>query len=74
MMEEYITKGDDTCDPPRRPRSSATAGSAWRTLHKALDDAVREGIIESNPCDRAESPARRVYGAQDSDTGAGGAI
>lgn len=60
MMEEYITKGDDTCDPPRRPRSSATAGSAWRTLHKALDDAVREGIIESNPCDRAESP-RVVY-------------
>lgn len=59
-MEEYITKGDDTCDPPRKPRSSATAGSAWRTLHKALDDAVKEGIIESNPSDRAEAP-RVVY-------------
>lgn len=59
-MEEYIVKGDDSCDPPRRPRSSGTAGSAWRTLHKALDDAVREGLIDANPCDRSQAP-RVVY-------------
>lgn len=56
MMEQWITKGDSDANPPRRPKSSGTAGSAWRTLHKALDDAVREGIIDYNPCDRAEPP------------------
>lgn len=54
MLEEFIVKGDKAAG--RRPKSSATAGSAWRTLHKALDDAVKECLIESNPCDRAEPP------------------
>lgn len=54
MLEEYIVKGDEAAG--RRPRSSATAGSAWRTLHKALDDAVKEGLIDSNPCDKSEAP------------------
>lgn len=53
-LEEYIVKGDE--DTGRKPRSSATAGSVWRTLHKALDDAVHEGLIEANPADRAEPP------------------
>ena len=58
MLEEFIVKGDETAG--RRPKSTATAGSAWRTLHKALDDAVREGMLDNNPCDRAEAP-RVVY-------------
>lgn len=56
LMEQWITKGDKNAVPPRRPKSSGTAGSAWRTLHKALDDAVKEGLIDYNPCDRAEAP------------------
>lgn len=56
MMEQWITKGDSNAVPPRRPKSSGTAGSAWRTLHKALEDAVKEGLIDHNPCDRANAP------------------
>lgn len=56
LLEQWITKGDPDAVPPRRAKSSGTAGSAWRTLHKALDDAVREGIIDSNPCNRAVPP------------------
>ncbi|OZG58292.1 integrase [Bifidobacterium tissieri] len=58
-MEQWITKGDPDSVPPRNPKSSGTAGSAWRTLHKALDDAVKEGIIEYNPADRATPPRVR---------------
>lgn len=54
MMEEYIVKGDESSG--RKPKSSGTAASAWRTLHKALEDAVKEGLIDSNPCDKAEAP------------------
>ncbi|NEG95674.1 tyrosine-type recombinase/integrase [Bifidobacterium sp. SMB2] len=63
MLERYITKGDKSATPPRKPKSSATASSAWRTLHAALDDAVKEGLIASNPCDRADSP-RVIYNSR----------
>ena len=47
-MERYITVDQG--------RSSATAGSAWRTLHKALEDAVLEGVIERNPAVKGTAP------------------
>nr|WP_240945080.1 site-specific integrase [Bifidobacterium sp. DSM 109958] len=56
LLEQWITKGDPNAVPPRRPKSSGTAGSAWRTLHKALEDAVKEGLIDRNPCDLADAP------------------
>ena len=37
-------------------KSSGTAGSAWRTLHKALEDAVLEGVIERNPAVKGTAP------------------
>lgn len=40
-------------------KSSGTAGSAWRTLHKALEDAVLEGVIERNPAVKGTAPAWR---------------
>lgn len=42
-MERYITV--------EQGRSSGTAGSAWRTLHKAL-----EGVIERNPAVKGTAP------------------
>lgn len=36
--------------------SSSTAASAWRILHKALEDAVLEGVIERNPAVRGTAP------------------
>lgn len=47
-MERYITV--------EQGRSSGTAGSAWRTLHKALEDAVLEGVIERNPAVKGTAP------------------
>lgn len=47
-MEQYITG--------ERGKSSATAGSAWRTLHKALEDAVLEGVLERNPAVKGTAP------------------
>ena len=47
-MERYITV--------EQGRSSGTAGSAWRTLHKALEDAVLEGVIEGNPAVKGTAP------------------
>lgn len=47
-LERYVTV--------EQGRSSATAGSAWRTLHKALEDAVLEGAIERNPAVKGTAP------------------
>ena len=47
-MERYITN--------ELGKSSGTAGSAWRTLHKALEDAVLEGVIERNPAVKGTAP------------------
>ena len=47
-MERYITV--------EQGKSSGTAGSAWRTLHKALEDAVLEGVIERNPAVKGTAP------------------
>lgn len=38
-------------------RSTRTAQIAYNVLAKALKDAVREGLIRSNPCDRVDRPA-----------------
>ncbi|MFR4855034.1 MAG: hypothetical protein ACLUAT_09340 [Bifidobacterium bifidum] len=50
-MERYVTV--------ELGKSSGTAGSAWRTLHKALEDAVLEGVIERNPAVKGTAPAWR---------------
>ncbi|QTL69191.1 site-specific integrase [Bifidobacterium longum] len=47
-MERYVTV--------ELGKSSGTAGSAWRTLHKALEDAVLEGVIERNPAVKGTAP------------------
>lgn len=47
-MERYIMA--------EQGKSSGTAGSAWRTLHKALEDAVLEGVIERNPAVKGTAP------------------
>ena len=47
-MERYVME--------EQGKSSGTAGSAWRTLHKALEDAVLEGVIERNPAVKGTAP------------------
>jgi len=47
-MERYVMD--------EQGKSSGTAGSAWRTLHKALEDAVLEGVIERNPAVKGTAP------------------
>ena len=47
-MERHITE--------EQGKSSGTAGSAWRALHKALEDAVLEGVIERNPAVKGTAP------------------
>ncbi len=50
-MERYVME--------EQGKSSGTAGTAWRTLHKALEDAVLEGVIELQP-PRAEEAHRHL--------------
>lgn len=38
-------------------RSTRTSQIAYNVLAKALKDAVREGLLRSNPCDRVDRPA-----------------
>lgn len=47
-MERYVME--------EQGKSSGTAGSAWRTLHKALEDAVLEGVVERNPAVKGTAP------------------
>lgn len=50
-MERYVME--------EQGKSSGTAGSAWRTLHKALEDALLEGASNATPPSRAPRPAWR---------------
>jgi integrase len=44
----------------RRPLSPATVRRIAATLHKALADAVDEGTLAANPCDRVKLPKARA--------------
>lgn len=48
-----------------RPLSRRMAALAHVILHAALEDAVLEGKLARNPCDRVADPPRVVYRAKD---------
>jgi integrase len=47
-----------------RPLSPTTVRTVHRVLSKALNDAVRDGLLETNPVTRAVPPKRRRYEAR----------
>ena len=51
--------------PKGRPVGIRMAEMAHNMLHKAFADAVLEGKLPSNPCDRVASPPRTRYRAAD---------
>lgn len=51
--------------PRGRPVSIRVAEQAHNLLHKAFSDAVREGKLLVNPCDRVANPPRTRYRAED---------
>ena len=54
IMEEWITTGDE--ETGRQARSSTTALRAYQILSKSLKDAIREGLIQTNPADKVDRP------------------
>lgn len=65
--EEDKEKPVEPEDPPK-PLSATTVRHVHMTLHRALRDAVRWGLLQQNPADKADPPAARVTEANEMKT------
>lgn len=55
----WLSDGDDSADPPRKPLAANTVVNAFHFLRGIFVDAVADRRIPSNPCDGVELPRPR---------------